>query len=149
MEKKSIGTPTQGDTTGRKIWFAIAIVGILLVLCVALIIYAVILSEECYVSASRVKPSYSETIHTLPDNAFSEHPALEELLVRNKFVLVSYGPVIDALLWLDPRSRAHSAGKEGSYFSTMRISQEEKWRLLEICSPCEYNGTVYLIIQSA
>ena len=116
-----------------------------------LFIYGIILSGEVHV-ISVAHPNFeSDSIvpcHITSDD-FSEHPALEELIVRDKTVLVSHGLFLDTLLRIDPRSRYHTASQDGNTrYSGIRISGDEKDILIHDYYWCEYNGTVYCIAQS-
>ena len=117
-----------------------------------LFIYGIILSGEVHVISVAHPDFESDSIipRYITSDDFKEHPALEELIVRNKMVFVSHGPFLDTLLHIDPRSRYHTASQDGNtQYSEIRISGDEKDILIHDYYWCEYNGTVYCIAQSA
>ncbi len=85
----------------------------------------------------------------LTEGDFRDHPALGALILDGKRVLVSKGPLFDALLWVDPRSSYSPFGKEHEKCSSLRITTEEMRRILAKYALCEWNGTVYGVAQSA
>jgi len=85
----------------------------------------------------------------LTEADFRDHPALGALILDKKRVLVSKGPVFDALLWLDPRSAYSPVGREHAKYSSLRISTEEMRQILAKYALCEWDGTVYGVAQSA
>ena len=117
-----------------------------------LFIYGIILYEEVHVISVAHPDFESDNIvprHISSDD-FKEHPALKELIVRDKTVLVSHGLFLDTLLRIDPRSRYHTASQDrNTQYSGIRISGDEKNILIHDYYWCEYNGTVYCIAQSA
>jgi hypothetical protein len=74
---------------------------------------------------------------------FRDHPALNVLILDKKRVLVLNGPLLDALLWLDPRSSYSSFRKEHEKCSSTRIFTEEMRWILAKYALCEWNGTIY------
>ena len=76
---------------------------------------------------------------------FSDHPALEELVINRKNVLISHGLLIDTILWLNPFLAAHSAGSKNSKFSSNRISSEEARTITDNYHDFMYNNTRYFL----
>ncbi len=85
----------------------------------------------------------------LTEDDFRNHPALGALILDEKRVLVSKGPLFDALLWIDPRSSHSPVGKEHGMCSSIRITTEEMRRILAKYALCEWNGIIYGVAQSA
>lgn len=140
------------ETSGKVLLITIAIIAAIIIGGIFLFIYSIILYEEVDVAAGARPDFESDSIvprHITSDD-FKEHPALEELIVKRKFVLVSYGLFWDILLRIDPRSKYHIACQESNtQYSDIRISADEKWILITEYGWSEYNGTVYDISQSA
>ena len=79
---------------------------------------------------------------------FRDHPALGVLVLDRKRVLVSKGPIFDALLLLDPRSVYSPANRNHAKYGSLRIPGTEMRRILANYAVCEWNGTVYGVAQS-
>jgi hypothetical protein len=84
-------------------------------------------------------------MYVLTDQDFKEHPALEDLVIRNKKILISHGIVIDTLLWLNTLLKYQLAGFGNSKFSGNRVSWEEAVILKSKYSRFAYNNTPYVI----
>ncbi|MFA7199114.1 MAG: hypothetical protein WC093_07460 [Methanoculleus sp.] len=113
-------------------------------------IHWVNLIDETHLAASpRGGTVDAASVMHLTEADFRDHPALGALILDKKRVLVSKGPLFDALLWLDPRSSYSPFGKEHEIFSSLRITTEEMRRILAKYALCEWNGTVYGVAQSA
>ena len=79
---------------------------------------------------------------------FRNHPALRVLVLDRKRVLVSKGPIFDALLLLDPRSVYSPANRNHAKYGSLRIPGAEMRRILADYAACEWNGTVFGVAQS-
>ena len=84
-----------------------------------------------------------------PEEDFRNHPALRVLVLDRKYVLVSKGPIFDALLLLDPRSAYSPANRDHAKYGSLRIPGAKMRRILADYAECEWNGTVYGVAQSA
>jgi hypothetical protein len=76
---------------------------------------------------------------------FNDHPALEELVINHKNVLISHGLLTDTILWLNPFLAAHSAGSKNSKFSGNRISFEEARNITDNYHDFKFNNTRYFL----
>ncbi|GAB7014756.1 hypothetical protein [Methanogenium cariaci] len=138
--------------SNRALLITIAAIAVIVLGGIFLLFYSTILYHEQHVIAVARPDFESDSVvprHITSDD-FKEHPALEELIVKRKLVLVSYGLFWDVLLRIDPRSHYHTAGQKGeSRYSKTRISWDEKNILIHNYTWSEYNGTVSNIGQSA
>lgn len=138
--------------SNKTLLITIAVIAGIILGGIFLFMYGIILSGEVHV-ISVAHPNFesdSIVLRYITTDDFKEHPALEELIVRDKTVLVSHGPFLDTLLHIDPRSCYHTASQDGNtQYSDIRISKDEKMILIHDYYWCEYNGTVYCIAQSA
>ena len=134
---------------GRGPFFGALVV--LAILCVIGLgsIHWVNLIDETHLAASPQEGSVDEAAVThLTEEDFRNYPALSALIQDRKRVLVSKGPIFDALLRLDPRSAYSPAGREHAKYSSIRITGAEMRQILAKYHLCEWNGTVYGVAQS-
>ena len=140
------------DSSIKKTLKTVVIIALIISVVIVLFFYLIILSGEGFVAAwphphiSDVDAARCE----ITQEDFKEHPALKELIVHRKRVLFSYGVLLDLLVRITPGTYSFSAvHDQGSPFSKRVISFEE-YRVLENqYSGCAYNGTVYVIVQTA
>jgi len=135
---------------GRGPFFgALVVLAILCIIGLGSIHWVNLIDETHLVAFPREAPVGAASVMHLTEADFRDHPALGALILDKKRVLVSKGPLFDALLWLDPRSSYSPFGKEHEIFSSLRISTDEMRRILAKYALCEWNGTVYGVAQSA
>lgn len=144
--------PEKSEAAIKKILKTVVIIAIVISIVVVLFFYLIILSGEGFVAAGP-HPRISDVdaaLGEITQEDFKEHPALKELIVHRKRVLFSYGVLLDLLVRITPGTYSFSAvHDQGSPFSKRVISFEE-YRVLENqYSGCAYNGTVYVIVQTA
>jgi hypothetical protein len=134
---------------GRGPFFGALVV--LIILCVIGLgfLHWVNLIDETHLAASPRGTVDAASVTHLAEADFRDHPALGALILDEKRVLISKGPLFDALLWLDPRSSYSPFGKEHAMCSSLRITTDEMRRILANYALCEWNGTVYGVAQSA
>lgn len=143
-----------GAAEGRAPWRG-PVIGILLILAVSCIVAVGFfhwnnLIDETHLAAfPREGAVDAASVTHLTEADFREHPALGALILDGKRVLVSKGPLFDALLWVDPRSSYSPFGKEHEKCSSLRITTEEMRRILAKYALCEWNGAAYIVAQSA
>ncbi|MCK9278415.1 MAG: hypothetical protein M0P22_10035 [Methanoculleus sp.] len=140
------------DRIGRARWRGPTI-SILLILVIACIVVGffhwINLIDETHLAASpREGPVDAAAVTHLTEEDFRNYPALSALIQDRKRVLVSKGPIFDALLRLDPRSAYSPAGREHAKYSSIRITGAEMRQILAKYHLCEWNGTVYGVAQS-
>jgi len=140
------------DRIGRARWRGPTI-GILLILVIACIVFGffhwINLIDETHLAGSpREGPVDAAAVTHLTEEDFRNYPALSALIQDRKRVLVSKGPIFDALLRLDPRSAYSPAGREHAKYSSIRITGAEMRQILAKYHLCEWNGTVYGVAQS-
>jgi len=149
------GNGQPGETAEDLEWGRGPFFGALVVLAILCVIglgsfHWINLIDETHLAASpRGGTVDAASVTHLTKADFRDHPALGALILDEKPVLVSKGPLFDALLWLDPRSSYSPFGEEHERFSSIRISTEEMRRILAKYALCEWNGTVYGVAQSA
>lgn len=136
---------------GKRGLILIGLAVVVIILFFGIFCYSIILYDEVYIVAvAHPKDESFRITCQITSDDFNHHPALKELFIKKKFVLISYGPFWDILLRIDPRSRYHTVNQEGeSLYSMSRISWDESRILLKNYSRCEFNETVYHIVQSA
>jgi hypothetical protein len=143
-----------GATEGRAPWRG-PVIGILLILAVSCIVVVgffhwINLIDETHLAASpREGPVDAAAVTHLTKEDFRDHPALRVLVLDRKYVLVSKGPIFDALLLLDPRSAYSPANRDHAKYGSLRIPGAKMRRILADYAECEWNGTVYGVAQSA
>lgn len=140
---------TEGRAQGRG-----PVIGILLILAVSCIVVVgffhwINLIDETHLAASpREGPVDAAAVTHLTKEDFRNHPALRVLVLDRKRVLVSKGPIFDALLLVDPHSAYSPANRDHAKYGSLRIPRAEMHRILADYAVCEWNGTVYGVAQS-
>ena len=144
------GNGEKGYYTYEAEKIALAALAIIFIGVITLFCYWVVLSEETNIVASALHPvSDGGTPCVITQEDFYEHPALEDMIVHRKCVLVSHGVFLDFLVRITPGSDSFSAVHDpDSRYSKRYISWDEREALNQY-SGCAYNGTVYDIVQSA
>ncbi|BBL68366.1 hypothetical protein [Methanoculleus chikugoensis] len=128
---------------------ALVVLAILCVIALGFLHWNNLIDETHLAAFPREGSVDAASVTHLTEADFRDHPALGALILDEKRVLVSKGPLFDALLWLDPRSSYSPFGKEHEKCSSLRITTEEMRRILAKYALCEWNGTVYGVAQSA
>lgn len=147
--KRPGGTVEDGAWGRPPVFGALVVLAILGVIALGFLHWNNLIDETHLAASPRGGGVDAATVTHLTEADFRDHPALGALILDKKRVLVSKGPLFDALLWVDPRSSYSPFGKEHEKCSSIRISTAEMRRILAKYALCEWNGTVYGVAQSA
>lgn len=141
------------DSSNKKILKTVVIIALIISAVVVLFFYFIIIfgGEECVAAGPHPRNSdVDATRCVITQEDFKEHPALEEMIVHRKRVLFSHGALLDLLVRITPGTYSFSAVHDPDSLFSERVISFEEFRALESqYSGCAYNGTVYVIVQSA